>query len=206
MHIVGLCLTIGLSFVWFVQNAIDAKVGLKEKIAVLFSHQSATRDYCTLVSQLNNSIHKVSDSPPVEGRKIVGYSYQPIYDQFVFSSCDATVCMINQWSVNENRIQRSFKAIDGQGVPRADIDNLFFDLEHGIISYTTPSQDTSSRVVMDTDGKLLQSIDETPGIDRTLIFQGYVPQDQLLIYKDTITGMYNFYRANSISLSRQRCP
>jgi hypothetical protein len=206
MHIIGLCLTIALSFAWFTQNAIDTKVELREKIVALFSHQGVARDYCTLVSQLNNSTYKVTDVPPVEGRKIIGYSYQPIYDQFVFSSCDATVCMINLWSVNENRIQRSFKAIDGQGLPRADIDNIFFDLEHDIISYTTPSQDTSSRIVVDIDGKLLQSIDETPGIDRTLMFQGYVPQDQLLVYKDNTTGTYSFYHANSISLSRHRCP
>lgn len=137
--------------------------------------------------------------------KIFSHSYQPIYDQFVFPSCDEKTCLINIWSINDQKISRSFTAVDSQGSPRVDIDNLFFDLEHSIISYTTPSTDFSSRIVIDADGKLLQSIDETPGINRTLNFLGYEPQTQTMIYYDPTAGIYDFYSANSILLRRARC-
>lgn len=84
--------------------------------------------------------------------------------------------------------------------PTAGIDNLIYSEKNHIISYTTPSDGLTSRIVLNFDGKLLHNIDETPGINRTLTFAYYHPREDTLVYFDEVSKKTYHYKANGIGL------
>jgi hypothetical protein len=67
------------------------------------------------------------------------------------------------------------------------------------------THDLSSRIVLDFEGNLLQSIDETPGDDRALAFEGYQPASGMLVYKDAKSNFTYFYSVDTIYFARRRC-
>lgn len=116
--------------------------------------------------------------------------------------CDDKTCLIR---VNKDGEEYSFSPVNNAGIDQIDIENFFYDDNQKLIFYTTSSPDLSSRIVMNYSGELIQSIDETPGKNRQLIFQGYQPETGMLVYFDQKSNDTYFYSANSIYFARRRC-
>jgi len=136
---------------------------------------------------------------------LLSRTYQPIYNIIAYPDCNEKECNLVTWSVVDSHPVAKISAIDANGVVLNSIDHLFFDSETGIVSYTTKSTDISSRIVLNYEGKLLQSIDETPGINRSLGFLGYMPETTQILYADYQTGMRMIYKLDEISLKRVMC-
>lgn len=147
---------------------------------------------------------KITNNIQFAGTKL-SLSYQPIYNLIAFPQCNKKECDITIWSVADEHEVKRIAALDGHGGRPSDINNLFFDPEAGLVSYTTTMSDISSRVVLSYEGRLLQSIDESPGADRQLQFIGYLPESKQLVYQDARSNDRILYSADSISLVRQRC-
>lgn len=147
---------------------------------------------------------KITNNIQFAGTKL-SLSYQPIYNLIAFPQCNKKECDITIWSVADEHEVKRIAALDGHGGRPSDINNLFFDPEAGLVSYTTTMSDISSRVVLSYEGRLLQSIDESPGADRQLQFIGYLPESKQLVYQDARSKDRILYSADSISLVRQRC-
>ncbi len=135
----------------------------------------------------------------------LSFSYQPIYNLIAYPNCEKGEYQIIVWSVADGHEVKKMTALNGYGIQSNTVDNLFFDPETGLISYTTNMSDISSRVVLSYEGRLLQSIDESPGTNRQLEFMGYLPDSKQLVYRDFQSNDRLLYSANSISLARQRC-
>jgi hypothetical protein len=133
-------------------------------------------------------------------------SYSPISNYIVYPQCQNHACLINISNLNTS-LNTQIPAVYGiPDPPLADLFNLFFDETNQIISYTTNPEIGSNRVILDWQGNIIHQIDESPGINRILIFSHYASQPNLLVYKDTKSGITNFLNADRVSLTRYFCP
>jgi hypothetical protein len=132
-------------------------------------------------------------------------TYSSNYTIIAFPHCNES-CSINFLDLNTNKLT-SIPAPNptDPGNPATDVNQLFFDQTNGIISYTTGSSQPETRVIINWQGKLLHTIDETPGTNYQLQFLYYQPQSDMLVYQDNFGNQYH-YSANSIALYKNPCP
>jgi hypothetical protein len=184
IHILGFSLLIVICSLTFIKTAVVGTDGGVAKVLSLLSyrHKAVVSCQAEAISQL---IHRPND-------KSAGFT------------CDLKQCVITIYSNPEHKILKSFKAQDNWGIAVIDIKDFFYDPQREIVSYSTQSN-LSSRIVMNFEGELLQSIDESPGKDRQLSLLGYQPDTGMLVYKDLKSNDWYFYRVDSIYLARRRC-
>lgn len=84
------------------------------------------------------------------------------------------------------------------------INQIIVDEKSKIISYLIDSPDSSIRIVIDWEGKLLHWIDENPGKNYTLTLNHYNSKDQTFVYQSTDGNTYH-YLANGVGLYRNPC-
>lgn len=186
IHVLGFLLSVLFSVAIFAKTAvIGANGGLNTIAALLhFKHENMIRCEATKIDML----------PTTSEGKSASYS------------CDQVSCVISVSMGPDKQLIKSFKAINNDAISIIDINNFFFDENREILSYSTTTNDVSSRIVMNFDGELLQSIDETPGENRMLVLLGYQPTTGMLVYKDTQSNDDYFYSVDSIYFARRRCP
>lgn len=118
-------------------------------------------------------------------------------------TCEEKSCTI---TVIDNKEKHSFSPVNHAGISQIDVDNFFYDTNRKLLSYTTSTPDLSSRIVMNFNGELIQSIDETPGEHRQLVLRGYQSESGMLVYFDQTSGDTYLYSIESIYFAKLRCP
>lgn len=136
---------------------------------------------------------------------VLTQSYGEVADVIAYPTCRDNACDLHFYSLSKGEEIRVLPAIGGIPYPPLpQIYNLFFDEKNNIVSYTTNAEAGSERFVVNWNGELLQAIDESPGTDRVLDFLGYLPDEDALVYRDSLAGNIYFYKTKEIGFYRAK--
>jgi hypothetical protein len=131
-------------------------------------------------------------------------SVRPIEQRVVYPECDQQHCMFKILNLGSKESQ-TVKVLIANGETTKNITRVWFDDTDQLIIYQTNNTDISSLLVENFDAKLLQSIDTTPGVKRSLTYNFYDPISKSLVLTDDMNHDQWYYSATSISLMRNPC-
>lgn len=180
IHLIGFFVSTFVSVIIFAKIAIIGSSGGLSELITLFTFRH-TADLSCEVSKHNPQTSRAQ------------------------YSCDKISCIITIFDPQSHQSIKSFSPVDNSGTRIININNFFADDGRKVISYTTSAPDLSARIVMNFEGELIQSIDETPGENRVLTYLGYQPETGMLVYQDEVSNQRYFYSIDSVYFARRKC-
>jgi hypothetical protein len=133
------------------------------------------------------------------------YAYAPIRDKIYYPNCLNNQCFIYEYHLKTQNLSKipAFDAADKS--PLSRISAVFFDEAQSLISYKTSWESSSPRVVINSSGELIHTINEQLRPEKQLLYKGYYPEPGYIRYGDPDRSVDYFYDINGIGLYRKKC-
>ena len=200
LHLVGLGLTIGLMTVLVVINlsGYDARSALALGLTgtkLRLTKLTPQPDFCSYPLPLPTADDKNS-------RDLTIYPFDSKISGLI--NCN-NGCVVEMTDLVSNEVWMI--SLIGPSDPKTavpEVGSVVVDTDSRMVSYTVGGNDDRKRVVLDSQGRMLQWIDETPGTKTRLTFLGYQPETETLIYSDGSGSVY-YYLTRGIGLWIDPC-